>query len=347
MNPLKHPVRWLAINFLTLFLVVILSAALHPTESAPASGTEPSSQLPVSSEIPAQDTPTPDLAPAPTPQSYQGPDAFILCDAASGETFSVDATDFLAANLACEMDLASPEEALKAQVVASYTYYTRLAHTGQSISCDPGSWLVYAPDSAMRERWGDSYNGWRAVMDRVVESVAGQLLTYEGEPILATYFAISPGSTEAVENVWSPGAGADHPYLQAVASPGDLFSDGYLSTADFTEGELRAALENSFEVTLTGPAAEWISDVEYTPSGMVKRASVGGVEATGTQLRTALNLRSACFEWNVDSAGTAHFTVKGWGHGVGMSQAGAVFMAKRGSDYQEILAHYYPGAELT
>ncbi len=29
-----------------------------------------------------------------------------------------------------------------------------------------------------------------------------------------------------------------------------------------------------------------------------------------------------------------------------MSQAGAVFLAKRGADYQEILAHYYPGTEL-
>jgi len=43
------------------------------------------------------------------------------------------------------------------------------------------------------------------------------------------------------------------------------------------------------------------------------------------------------------------FTVSGygWGHGVGMSQFGAMTMAKNGSTYTEILAHYYPGTYLT
>lgn len=35
------------------------------------------------------------------------------------------------------------------------------------------------------------------------------------------------------------------------------------------------------------------------------------------------------------------------GHGVGMSQRGAQALAQRGADYREILAHYYPGTELT
>jgi stage II sporulation protein D len=36
----------------------------------------------------------------------------------------------------------------------------------------------------------------------------------------------------------------------------------------------------------------------------------------------------------------------GWGHGVGMSQTGAVGMAERGRSYEQILAHYYQGVEL-
>ena len=40
------------------------------------------------------------------------------------------------------------------------------------------------------------------------------------------------------------------------------------------------------------------------------------------------------------------FTGRGWGHGVGLSQWGAVGMARRGSDFREILAHYFPGCEL-
>ena len=40
------------------------------------------------------------------------------------------------------------------------------------------------------------------------------------------------------------------------------------------------------------------------------------------------------------------FTGTGYGHGVGMSQWGAYAIAKNKDDYQSILAHYYPGAEL-
>lgn len=45
-------------------------------------------------------------------------------------------------------------------------------------------------------------------------------------------------------------------------------------------------------------------------------------------------------------SGTFVFTVYGWGHGVGMSQEGAISMAKSGSNYKQILAHYYPGTSL-
>ena len=66
---------------------------------------------------------------------------------------------------------------------------------------------------------------------------------------------------------------------------------------------------------------------------------------TAEELREAFGLRSACFTLDT-SGGEFQFTVKGWGHGVGMSQAGAAFLANQGASYQEILAHYYPGALL-
>ena len=40
------------------------------------------------------------------------------------------------------------------------------------------------------------------------------------------------------------------------------------------------------------------------------------------------------------------FTVRGYGHGVGLSQVGANYMAKEGANFEEILSHYYPGTEL-
>ena len=38
--------------------------------------------------------------------------------------------------------------------------------------------------------------------------------------------------------------------------------------------------------------------------------------------------------------------VKGYGHGVGMSQVGAQYMARQGASWQEILLWYYPGASI-
>ena len=67
------------------------------------------------------------------------------------------AEEFLPAALACEMDLSAPEEALKAQAVALYTFYSyqRAQHQGEAahFACDTANWLVYVPQSALEERW--------------------------------------------------------------------------------------------------------------------------------------------------------------------------------------------------
>ena len=47
------------------------------------------------------------------------------------------------------------------------------------------------------------------------------------------------------------------------------------------------------------------------------------------------------------SSATFIVTGRGWGHGVGMSQWGALGFARRGYSYERILAHYYPGTVLT
>ena len=86
--------------------------------------------------------------------------------------------------------------------------------------------------------------------------------------------------------------------------------------------------------------AGWLKDALTDSAGNVEQLSVGGVSIKGTQLRSVLGLRSACFEWEVQDQ-TLIFFVTGYGHGVGMSQYGANAMAKAGDDHQTILTHYY------
>ena len=72
---------------------------------------------------------------------------------------------------------------------------------------------------------------------------------------------------------------------------------------------------------------------------------MGGVEISGIEIRSLFSLRSTAFTLEYTGMGFL-FTVTGYGHGVGMSQHGANLMAAQGSDYTQILAHYYPGTTL-
>lgn len=337
---------------------------LHESEDSPASpspGASPSPQASPSPTVEISPSPasTPQAAaaipdfldgytlPSASPAPNDEEDVFTLYDTATGETLEVTAEEFLPAALACEMDLSAPDEALKAQAVALYTFYSykRNQNEGEDadFACDTENWLVYVPQSAMEERWGEDFSTYYEKLQEITAAVKGQILTWEGEPICASFFAISAGNTESSLNVWQE----DFPYLQAVASPGDCFSSGYLSTVTLTGEELRQNAETCWgdQVDFSGPEEEWITELEVSPSGYVLSAQVGGRTCTGEELRETLGLRSACFQMEYDQD-MFRFTVHGWGHGVGMSQAGAIFLANQGSTYQDILAHYYPGATL-
>ena len=85
---------------------------------------------------------------------------------------------------------------------------------------------------------------------------------------------------------------------------------------------------------------------EKGDKGLVDGAESLAIKVPGTELRTLFELRSTAFALDYTAEGFL-FTVTGYGHGVGMSQYGANVMAQDGADYEEILTHYYPGAELT
>ncbi len=89
-----------------------------------------------------------------------------------------------------------------------------------------------------------------------------------------------------------------------------------------------------------------IKVIEYTQGDRVKTIKIGNLELSGVEVRSLLALRSANFTTQI-SENEIKFTVKGYGHGVGMSQTGADSMAKQGSNYEEIIKHYYTGVEIT
>lgn len=274
-------------------------------------------------------------------------DIFKILDSATGETITVSAQEFLPAAVVCEMPLSAPVEALKAQAVAAYTYYSRERKFGgnehANFTCNTDSWLIYVTKEDMQERWGEDFESNYAKIKAITDEVYGELLTYEGEPICSAYFNISNGSTEACANVW----GSELSYLSAVASPGDVLSDGYLSTVTLSPDQVQQALSASLDYTFNFslPNEEWFQNQDLSAAGYTKTITVCDASVKGTELRTALSLSSTCFDVSYTN-GYYIFTVRGHGHGVGMSQAGAIFMAQQGSGYKDILSHYYPGSTL-
>ena len=260
--------------------------------------------------------------------------------------------EFLIRILAFEMSPEYHTEALKAQAVAAYTYYGRrqLAQKGAPDASLSGADFK-APDDTfpqeytadkLRERWGSKYDTYYNKLCAAVDTVIGKHMTYNGEWIDACYFAISNGSTESAKAVW----GAEVPYLQAIASPGDKLAANYETKITLSAEQIKAALvADDADLTLPNNPAKWFGEAACSDTGMVLSIPIGGKPFTGTALRSAFGLRSATFRVTYTADGFC-FTVRGYGHGVGLSQYGADHLARQGYTWQEILQYYYTGIAI-
>ncbi len=286
--------------------------------------------------------------PATVPLADAPETGFRVYDNAAETVLTVDARTFLIGTLACEMPASSPTEALKAQAVAAYTYYSRLRQnqretdSAYDFTANTKAWLYYTTEEQLQLLWGSQFQANYDRLAAAVDAVEGETLRYDGALITAAYFAISSGQTENGADIW----GGDCPYLAAVASPWDKEADGYQTTRTVSAADFRdKVLEIAQGCDFSGDPAAWIGAVDRTDSGSVTSMLVGGQPLDGVQMRNLFSLRSANFTVAYED-GAFTFTVVGYGHGVGMSQAGAIAMAEQGADYREILAWYYPGAEL-
>ncbi len=252
-----------------------------------------------------------------------------------GQVASLGLEDYIYGVVCAEMPASFEPEALKAQAVAARTYALRKLSSGvhapdAQLCADPGCCQAYTPQDP--ESWGDQAATYSGKIHQAVSDTAGEALTQNGELIDAVFHASSSGYTAPAQAVW----GAEVPYLVSVSTPETVDNvPGFQEERTFTAQELESLL---------GSAK--LGDVTYGDWGGVTAMEVGGRSLSGPEVRQRLGLRSARF--TVEARGGAFvFTTLGYGHGVGMSQQGANLMAKAGSDYREILSHYYPGTQLT
>ena len=79
----------------------------------------------------------------------------------------------------------------------------------------------------------------------------------------------------------------------------------------------------------------------------MKKIAIDGNLLDGSELRDLFALNSTNFKISLDNKlNIIEIETYGYGHGIGMSQWGANGLGKEGSNYEEILKHYYTGVEI-
>ncbi len=269
-----------------------------------------------------------------------------VMSANSNDITEMSLKEYLIGVVAEEMNASYHEEAIKAQVVASHTLLLYIKNknpeslNGADISGDSTTHQGFLTKERQQEKWKDNYEAYYKKIAKCVDEVIDYTLQYNGEYINAAFHSISNGKTENVSDVW----GGNYPYLVSVASAGDKLSPAFQSEVTVTVSDFKKNLKEK-NISFTDNPEKWVKKITNTKTGMVKTIEICGKTITGREMRSLFSLRSSTFTCKYKN-GNFVFTVSGYGHGVGMSQYGADYMARQGSTYEEILKHYYTGVEI-
>ena len=240
------------------------------------------------------------------------------------EKVSLDIEDYIIGVVACEMPALYQEEALKAQAVASRTYaYYLLEHNKNVVLTDTRD-QCYIDENAMRSKWQDKYPEYYAKIKNVVASTKNIVMQKNNKLFKSFYFSTSNGSTVDSIAVFKEGN------LKSTASTWDKESKEYEKTITLSKSELIKKLGDFKSIKITS----------RDTTNHVLEVFVDNKKYTGIEIRKLLGLRSTDFEISINNDSYS-ITTHGYGHGVGMSQYGANYLAKKGKNYKEILEYYY------
>ena len=249
---------------------------------------------------------------------------------------------YLSSVVGSEMPVKWPLEALKAQAIASRTY--ALKQKGNSL---------YDIDSTQRNQ---VYNGLESSTyktSRAVRSTRSLVLTYKNKLISALFHSSSGGMTENSQDVWKN----EYPYLSSVK--------------DFDKNNPKLRWQKNFsseELKKIFPKIGGIKKIEIlniTNTGRVKNVKIvgkyGSDQISGVDIRKRMNLKSTFMRFkfiedkkyitdndnsNIPIEKKLIVLGQGSGHGVGMSQWGARYMASKGQKAERILKHFYKGVRI-
>jgi stage II sporulation protein D len=247
------------------------------------------------------------------------------------------------------------EHMLEVQTIISRTY--AVSHLGRHASegfdlCATTHCQLFEPRRLETSRWA-------AASAEAVRRTAGLILTFDHQPIQAVFHADCGGHTSAPAAVWG---GTDRPYLVARSDDGAASAAHVEWQYQVSADALTAALATDTRTRVDGPL-DTMDIVRRDDAGRAERIalqgrvrSVGGTRAgtivRGDELRQVLTrafgpraIRSTRFDVHRTGA-MFTFSGSGYGHGVGLCQAGALARLRAGAQPGDVLRYYYPGARL-
>ena len=276
---------------------------------------------------------------------------------------SVFIEDYLYGVLPYEMGNSSGLEALKAQAVAARTYTMRAMSAGASRLYD-------VVDTTSDQVYSGTPSG-NANCRAAVDATKGIVLK-NGDAFTATYYTASNGGqTESIKNAWGSNS---YSYLQVKDDPYDLNNPDSRKKSFFVRASgtqdnaklasllsQKAAAAFGSGAKVTGVTQVYAHTPKYPePSRLYTKLTFqvdytqGGQTGQGaltfdifSELETPLGMSingGANELWSVEQAvGGYRVYARRYGHGLGMSQRGAMYMAQLGYTYDQILAFYFEG----
>jgi stage II sporulation protein D len=266
---------------------------------------------------------------------------------------AVPLEDYVAATILSEVD---PPEAdrkvlermFEVQAVLTRTYAVghRARHAGQGFDvCSTTHCQLYEPDRLRTSKWS-------TLAREAAARTAGQILWFDHAPARAVYHADCGGHTSASRDVWEGDALV---YLPSASDEGPAKHAHASWSFDVGRDALRDAL-NADPRTRVGTQLQTVQIDEEDRAGRAERVTLVGtrtVAVRGEVLREVVtrafglkSLRSTLF--HVARNGNLFtFSGRGFGHGVGLCQAGAFARLQAGQNPSAVLRHYFPGTMLT
>lgn len=233
----------------------------------------------------------------------------------------------------------------------------------------------YWNPTQMHRVFGENYETEYLRLKEIVKKTQSIVLTYEGKLIETPFCAVTAGTTREGKEALG---GKEYPYLHSVVCESDVLSENYIKNNTFTWEEIEILVKNGMDIPLSGNAATESGNGLIENGNILKdqnKAGISGNEAgnitesntmevlkrdgngyalsvrigsqvlSGEECRRLLGLNSSNMQV-VQTGENLSIQTKGLGHGVGMSQYTADYLAGQGRDFVEILSYFFKNTEI-